>query len=904
MEVRRSVLILSLLAGVGRVLAQPGLSSPVAALDTLDGLGLEGSGRIVPDGPGGARVLRVDGEFSGRVDLKPRGIDPKAWDLLKLEVKSARGGFLVVSLENYPAAGELSHWYVLDGMRGPFDWRTIWIDLKRPEEIKAAGRYKGMGAEDASLRGLQIRGKLRDIRRRIQEPGDSMWLARIRFARKAVDLDWDQTQAPCTWERGKDLVYTYPLRVTNRLDRPLTVRLSLTPFEVRDAKAALSADRVELGPKQTRTVEATVWLPADVAADRPPLYAERFEVRAAAEGVPDSEVTILRSADPIHLTVTVPIAEDKLAFPMLPRRKDLPASILNFDRAAAERAAGALTMDAVEAAFNDRGVEKAGVLNSGVSSAAFLYDLTGDRKYLRKVHDVLVRMAELYSRKHRELYSKPIQCNSHGVLARNVLQFCFKFGGTQRPPYYYGGTRGNAANGRMHGLMNAFDLVAADLDDRDRRKIIDDLLVPAAIQARNHYIGPGNQQSTSNYVVLYGGLAARNWPLAAFAYSAEHGLLGNLKWAFDDDGLCLEGHYQAYTISPILWMTELLYACGVDRYDPRLYQIIHSPGARAIGAGYGYPIVGWLDRRRFGGKPFVRRLAAEKTDGCHLTASTLLSWKQVQVAMNWGTHIYRSSHDRCALTVRTPRRNRALAPLAVGGGSYNHSSFGQSILVVDEQLQNTEPAKVVSYDVTGPVQHVTAVADRHYPGSTITRTFALIDRHVLVVDRVVNDRPRTVDWQLLDAGGKLSVPTQRREGSWIDKPDDTRRGTRYGAGVEGYDHASTEGAWSEGDGRLRMLGAPGTELMVWKNRKGTHLTVRRTGVTETDFAAIVSLNCRSIRPAAVSRADGRPADAVGATVTLEDGKVFHAIVSYEPNGTKVSLGSLTTDQPFATDFEP
>ena len=55
-------------------------------------------------------------------------------------------------------------------------------------------------------------------------------------------------------------------------------------------------------------------------------------------------VTILRSSDPVDLTVTVPIPEAKLRFPLLPRRKDLPDSLTGFARssgaleAAAEQA--------------------------------------------------------------------------------------------------------------------------------------------------------------------------------------------------------------------------------------------------------------------------------------------------------------------------------------------------------------------------------------------------------------------------------------------------------------------------------------------------------------------------------------------------------------------------------------
>ena len=53
-------------------------------------------------------------------------------------------------------------------------------------------------------------------------------------------------------------------------------------------------------------MQATVQLPAGAAERAQPLYAERFEARARAIGIPHSTVTVLRFADPIRLTATVP----------------------------------------------------------------------------------------------------------------------------------------------------------------------------------------------------------------------------------------------------------------------------------------------------------------------------------------------------------------------------------------------------------------------------------------------------------------------------------------------------------------------------------------------------------------------------------------------------------------------
>lgn len=903
-------------------------------MDVAAGLNLTGAARIVREGPGGRAVLRADGRFSGRIDLKAKGIAPRDFDLLKVQVKADRGAFLRFSLENYPGPGDLSHWYVLDTSRGAFDWRTIWIDLRRPEEIKLAGAYKGMAKADPTLRGLRFDGFVKDLKRATQGPGRRLWLGPVRFVRSAVDVDWDQSKAPYTWGAGEVLAFTYPIVVTNRLDRPLTAVLKLVPFQADEAAATLSADTLALKPGETRTVQARIALPAAVASAKPPLYCERFELRASAEGIEDSEVTILRSSDPIHLTVTVPIAEDRLAFPLLPRRRDLPESVTGLPRerwAAAEALAQAVKPGDLDAALDGpldptwrkvrgfsfgRGrsawAEAGHRYLDGLTACAFLYDLTGKKQCLDKGTALLVRAAEIFPGREHEWAGARVGPISCGILSGNTLALGWSTG-SMRAPYAC----------QRHGMFNDFDLLAHDMPPEKRRFIIGNLLVPAAIRMRNQYIGLGNQQSVTNYPVLYAGLAARNWPLVSFAYSAEHGVLGHINWCFGDDGLCLEGHYQLATVRPVLYATELLAQVGVDLYDQRLYTIVHSKAAEAIGKKYNDSIVAWLDQKRLDD---VKRKKRKATDGLHLaTGVTVLKWNGLEVAMNWGTQLHRDSADRCALRFSVQGRHPLAALRQVGGGNYTHSSLGQSIIIVDEGRQNTTPARVVGYDIEGPVQFVQATSDRQYPGTRITRTFALLGDLVLVVDRVAGDAPHTVDWSLRYAGGnqwdrlaqRLSVPVKQRPGSFTTKAGDRSHGVVFGANLksEGHAVAATDATWRDATSQMTMLGAPGTQVLMFavhasyaasrkeKDSGVPVLMVRRRNVKQTDFVACFSPATKTLARVPVVRADGRAADAVGVRITLQDGRTLHAIVNYEPAGTAVVLGALKTTERFASDFK-
>jgi hypothetical protein len=216
------------------------------------------------------------------------------------------------------------------------------------------------------------------------------------------------------------------------------------------------------------------------------------------------------------------------------------------------------------------------------------------------------------------------------------------------------------------------------------------------------------------------------------------------------------------------------------------------------------------------------------------------------------------------------------------------------------------------------------LGDRHYPGSTIIRTFALIDEHVVVIDRVQSDRPRTIDWCLRYAGGHqtdedvaagVDPPLTRRPESFTDKPSDRAHGVNYGRDLTsaGYSLATTSGMWRQANGQMIMAACPDTQVMVFgvsaafsaaaKERKTgvPVLMVRRKDARCTDFIAAFSSQVRQVEQVPVKRSTGRPADAVGFKVRLESGRTFAGIANYEPQGVTVQLGELRTSKRFACD---
>jgi hypothetical protein len=478
---------------------------------------------------------------------------------------------------------------VLDGLRGPLGWRTIWVDLNVPETIKEAGdeRESWRKGAEATNSALSFQGFVKDLGRRAAADAESIWIGDIRFVRHSVALDWNQADVSHAGGDEGPLVYSYPLQVTNERDRPLTAQLALRPVDVTYARAEVSRN-ISLDAGESKTVTATITLPADVAAQQPPLYTERFQAVAWAEGVDDSEVTILRSSDPIHLVATVPLPVERLAFPLYPPPSTLPDDLLFFDEEAARRMAERQSPEALIHQALENGIYNysegidASAFRKALVSSAYLYDLTETKKYLRISETLLQALPRIWDEHYGEWTQQSVRQIASGIVVRWREDFHYTLGlgwrlaGTQRSPYQYS-RDANAANGGMSSIIYAFDMLAPDLTPTTRRAFIHEFLVPAGIQCRNHYIGDGNQQATVNAVTLYAGLAARNWPLAAFAYNAEHGVKGVLKWTFTDEGVHIRDGYQTYALRPIFWNAELLHGVGIpfyEHHEERLREVV------------------------------------------------------------------------------------------------------------------------------------------------------------------------------------------------------------------------------------------------------------------------------------------------------------------------------------------
>jgi hypothetical protein len=559
------------------------LSKVIAPMTSKDDLDFSGDPTVANQGPEGGKVLRFEGrgsggftgrkdaQFSASVNLSDRDIDLSKYDVLKLNIKASRGAFVEVHVDNVPSYGGKLNYWILDGLRGSFDWRTIYMDLNLPETIGSAS-----GGEQT----ISISGHVEDTGRSIQGDDRKIWLGEFRAVKEAVHIDWDQKTFDVKETSAGGIEYTYPVEVTNKLDKEVTSELKIQPYKksVDRASASLSSDKLTLQAGETKTVDATLSLPSGAVSEVDPLYTERFEVFAQAKGIADSRVTINRSSDPIPLPITVPLSESRTELPIFPTPDELSDEVLFFDEGLARDIATGVSPQSLIDSAKKEGIYdysssgSASSWNDVLVAAAYMYKMTGEQKFLNTASQLIDGAPEIWDANYEEYLNQQHRVVADGIIAERGDSWHYTLGlgwrlmGTQRSPYQYSEGH-NSSGGSMSSLFYAFDMVASELEPNVRREFINEFAVPAGIQCRNHLIGDGNQQATVNSVALYAGMAAENWPLVAFAHSSQHSFDSVIKWEFTDDGTHTRDGYQTYALRPIFWNLELMNGVGVNMYD-------------------------------------------------------------------------------------------------------------------------------------------------------------------------------------------------------------------------------------------------------------------------------------------------------------------------------------------------
>ncbi len=192
------------------------------------------------------------------------------------------------------------------------------------------------------------------------------------------------------------------------------------------------------------------------------------------------------------------------------------------------------------------------------------------------------------------------------------------------------------------------------------------------------------------------------------------------------------------------------------------------------------------------------------------------------VLMDFGPHGGGHGHPD-KLNVIVAGLGRTLAPdLGTSGygiplnGAWYRQSVSHNVVVVDGKSQKPAAGTQVSFNGEGAIRWVTARCDTAYPGVAWTRTAALLDFGILLVDRLASDRERRYEWVYHNHGAfALEAPPA---GSLA--PESLPAGN-------GYEHLANarsapagpcvRGAWrvdGAGTVALAAAAAPGTTVVV------------------------------------------------------------------------------------------
>ncbi len=403
-----------------------------------------------------------------------------------------------------------------------------------------------------------------------------------------------------------------------------------------------------------------------------------------------------------------------------------------------------------------------------------------------------------------------------------------------------------------------YSLVRETLGEEARRRIEQDLLLPAAEVIREHKMGIHNIQCWKNSAVGVVGLVTGREELVREAIDdPERGFRAQIAKGVTEEGLWYEGSlgYHAYTMQALWPLAEAARLAGIDLYSERYRRLYEAPLSLALPNG---DAPGFNDSA--GGN--VRSLASLYEIACarwrrpayaHLVAATKRDSVQallygveevssgpmipeesvllqdagfamlrapgpLSVAVRFGRHGGGHGHpDKPGIVTYGAGRLFGLDPGSINYGVPLHrewyrSTIAHNTVTVDEQVQAAADGQLEKWNVAGGVATLAAAADKAYPGVTLRRSLTV--RAGQITDRFEcrAETAHTFDWAF-HAAGQLTTSLEL-------KPRGAPLGTANGyQHIEPVAEGRTDGDWWarwEGGGArltLRFRAEKGTEVI-------------------------------------------------------------------------------------------
>ena len=904
------------------------------------------------------------------------GLQPNQYEAARIQWKYLGGGSsLTLQIGR-------RRWYLYKDSYRPDQWHDMWIDLNLDDDMGGPILDdRGRCVIQLHFRNLPLNRSEEKTWRRIRVRNLRLMTFPVRLSCAVGDIRYERTE--------KTVSTIFPLSLKNRTSRAQPVELFLDPLRLNEFRASFDVDEIVLRPQETKTAVLTFTAGTEQADRLPPLTIEEAPVYARVKGDPDSLTTWYRGyvqwkpggvviPAELHGDQGTPATRERpwLVRPgtrekVLTRSKSYPWAdklvqkwlkpaalalerplrvpdvrhgystsgicpthsdrvVLDTDQFQKHRCPKGHTIEG-NAALNRLAALRVHQNNSnGCRSLGWAYYLTRDERYAQKARDILSAYAQKYPTWD---YRKKEALGYWSRVTHAVLGECWW----------------------IHGMVEGYDFVAdsPSFAPTQRQAIERSLFGVAAEDIQSHRI-IHNQQGEINWASGTAAVNARNWFLAARAFSGSYGFRDWLRLTFSEEGFSRESDiaYHFSAVGTVVHQGLAYEALGGSFFGRFAKRCFDAPLALSLTQNFGgytqYYEVAYSRYRDAAYLPGLRAARArapgqltllegvlplpEPEEGAEgaLTSTTLLQAGRTvlrsgtttdlrAIDMAWGSPAHRGGKSLLDFQawfqgVALNRRVFRIAYEFKQSGFPYHTIAG-NVPEVDGLTQTGTRLQQVDF-LKGEFPAARYIAPRTapvYPGVRLSRAVAIVGDLFVVVDQMTSDVPHRYsfifypggdDVQLDPAGDFRPFPAFKEDGPdywWIDSPERATMARRFALAYQAARHKQKGGLPARAHFLLGTESevVSGKAWMTWAPFLSPVYFIRQQGRSAA-FVVILEAGRKNLPMAECEvlpvSVDGRPAgphEAVALRIKAR-GAEYLVLVADVP-GPKTAAGISTTE---------
>jgi len=632
------------------------------------------------------------------IDLRKLGVKAKDYDELRFDLKPLGSQVaLHTMLFGMPTEKELSSWYTKFKTETG-QWTTARFNLRVDDDgAMYPDRFPGFQA--GVLR-------MRLGRRMLGYPGEPRWrkavLRKPRLIRWVVAADFEPRDVKIA-AGDAELSYTYPLRLKNRTDKPLTATIEADPkHTLKSFRAYPAKSSIELAGGEEKIVPIRLLISQEQAKKLAPGYSEPACPRVSVDGLADSDVQPWIGYRKMPMWAVIPVSRTTWTPATFQQRVAAAAKVMPVDGWKTDilrKADEALKYDfPAYDWWPTPGTKPRAAPHWGNSYRC--PDCKGDMRQVTPddIHHHLCQQCGKKFENHpfldqcaRQEYFAGRFADARRLAAAWLLTGEDKYAekavaimlayADAHPTMSVTDYRSTAGGSRLGyntlivtwclpNLAEGYTLLASYPGlDVGKRKRIETLLIDEGLRVARHGCEFNNQQA--EHIRTYGSvaLATGYWPLLGEAVSGDFGWHAMVEYAYSEDGIGHEG--QAYHFAQ--WAAMNNFACfaadrGLDLMPPRFKRVFDASLSLGRDAGYelayrryrepAYLVVLEATRRRPGEQSILHgvldvpkasdvRMTSRLMDGMgyiFLRLGTAADFREIR--MNYKEQFDRNEHDR------------------------------------------------------------------------------------------------------------------------------------------------------------------------------------------------------------------------------------------------------------------